>query len=65
MIDKSRGDALFLLAGVLVGKMLPGSLKDTKEMWESQDGRPWLVNSCLLILVGFVILFLISRPKKA
>jgi hypothetical protein len=64
MIDKSRGDALFLLAGVLVGKLLPGNLQEIKSMWESEDSRPWLVNASLAILVGFVILYLVSRDRS-
>lgn len=64
MIDKSRGDALFLLAGVLVGKLLPGNLQEIKDMWESEDSRPWLVNASLAILVGFVILYLVSRDRS-
>lgn len=64
MIDKSRGDALFLLAGVLVGKLLPGNLKEIKGMWESEQDRPWLVNASLGIFVGFIILYLVSRDRK-
>ena len=64
MIDKSKGDALFLLAGVLVGKLLPGNLQEIKSMWESEESRPWLVNASLAIFVGFIILYLISRDRK-
>lgn len=64
MIDKSKGDALFLLAGVLVAKILPGNLQEIKGMWESEESRPWLINSGLCVFVGFVILYLISRDRK-
>lgn len=64
MIDKSRGDALFLLAGVLVGKLLPGNLQEVKSMWENEDERPWLIHASLVILAGFLILYFISRDKR-
>lgn len=61
MIEKSKGDVLFLVGGILLGKLIPGDLASIKEFWDDPEKRPWLVNSACIVFVAGAMLYVVSR----
>lgn len=62
--SKTKGDALFLVMGILLGKLLPGDLSGIHEFATDPAKRPWLVNCSIIVLVAVSILYLYSREDQ-